>query len=348
MSKKNTIADIAKLANVAPCTVSRAFQNDGKVNPKTRETIIRIADSLDYHPRKYTSRSHSMFDTVVGIIVADLQNSFFLDIIRGITDVLNDNGINVVVCDSRESVNKEIINLNTQKQYVSGIIISPVSSSVDYNAEFLANIEKSGTPVILVDRDISMISLDGVFQNSYSGAYHAIETLIKNGHKNIAIVSGPISSKPGLDRLNGYMDSLKHHNIPVKPNYILYGDFMEESGYTLTKRLLKNEPDVTAVFCTNNLMATGALRAISEAHLKIPDDISVFSYGTVDILAADTNFGISAMELPSRIMGEECGKMMLERLKGRKERKTHIPKRITFDARMILKGSEIMGKNRIE
>ena len=138
------------------------------------------------------------------------------------------------------------------------------------------------------------------------------------------------------------MDSLKHHNININPNYILYGDFMYESGYELTLRLLQDEPAVTAIFCANNMMAKGALKAISSAHMKIPDDISLFSYGLIEPFSTNEEFGISAIELPSALMGEECGKMMVERLNNRKSKKYHVPRRITFDTHMILKGSEIM------
>lgn len=340
MKKRTSISDIARQADVSISTVSRAFKNNSNINSDTRRRILEIANSQDYHPLKYTPHSKSTINSVVGIVVADLRNSFFLDVIHSLTDILNANGIRSFICDSHESANHEMLNLSTLKEHVDGLIISLVNSAVDYNAEFLINLDHSGIPVILIDRDISQLSLDGVFQNSYNGAFLAVDTLVQNGHRNIAIISGPITTKPGLDCLTGYMDSLKHHNITINPNYILYGDFLCESGRILTSRLLHDAPEVTAIFCANNMMAQGALQAISEAHLRIPNDISLFSYGLIDMLTTE-GFGISGMELPSTLMGEECGRMMVERLQNQKNKKYHIPRRITFDAQLVLKGSEI-------
>lgn len=346
MSDNISISEIARLANVSVSTVSRAFKPNGKINDETRKTILKIADSLNYRPQRYNTRTQSISEALVGVAVADLSNTFFLDIIQSLTEVLNQHGIHTFICNSKESTQQEIKNLNALRQHVDGIIISPVSETAEYNAKFLMDMEHSSIPVILIDRDISRISLDGVFQNSYSGAFLAVDKLIQNGHKHIAIISGPITSKPGLDRLNGYMDALKHHNIPINQNYILYGDFMEESGRDLAAQILREEPQVTAIFCANNMMAMGALETIYAAGLSVPEDIGFFSYGAVDTLLIKYGHGFSMMDLPSRAMGEECGRMMLERLQNRKSKKYHYPKRITYDARLVLKGSEVYPVNR--
>lgn len=348
MSDHLSISSIAREAHVSVTTVSRVFRNSGYVSEETRRRVLLAAEKYHYQPKQYKQRSsRSAANAIVGVIVADLQNVFFLEIINNLSRVLSEQGINVVVCDSGESTQQEIRCLNMlHRQHVDGIIITPVSETAEYNTEFLTSIDQSGVPIILIDRDLKGVSLDGVFQNNYNGSVKAMDALIASGHRNIAIVSGPTTSKPGLDRLNGYLDTLKQNKIPMRNDYILYGDFKKESGYQLTCDLLRRSPEVTAVFCANNMMAIGAIRAIHHAHLSIPDDIALISYGSLDNFDLYQDSFLSELDLPSGIMGIECGKMMLERLQSKQKKGNRFSKRITFDARLILKGSEAFPQNR--
>ena len=341
-----SITEIARQAGVSAATVSRVFRG-GYVREDTRQVILAIAREHGYQPRVYKKQmSPPHHDTVIGVVVADLGNPFFQKIIRAISDVFDQHGVGIIVCDNNENPTREVRNLSLLKQLnVNGMIIAPISENEAYNSAYIKELYDGGLPVIVLDRDVKGIGLSGVFQNSYEAAYHAVDTLISCGHEHIATVSGPITSKPGLDRMVGYMDALKHHGIAVRQEYILYGNFKMESGYTLTRQLLAAHPQVTAVFSANNMMSIGALRAIREAGLSVPGDIAFISYGMLNPYDQSDSAGISQLIEPTEMMGHECAQLMLEKMSASKK-DSRVVKRVSFDVTLDLRGSEICPKNR--
>ena len=341
MERQVSIREIAEAAHVSTATVSRVFNDSGYVQEETRQTVLAVAEKMHYHPKQYQKRVRSQRRTqLVGVVVADLQNVFFQEIITHLTEVLNAHQIGVILCNSAESAQQEIRCLDMLEQlHVSGIIISPISETVSFNADFLKRLHREGVPLILVDRDIKGIGLDGVFQDNFAGAVKAVNALLECGHTRIATIAGPLTSMPGYDRLNGYLDALRTAGLPVRNEYICYGDFKLESGYNHAMTLLKSYPEITALFCANNLMAVGALRAVRDLGLSVPEDISVIAYGSLDQFDLYDDARISSLDQPADLMGEECGRIMLERLDGTRKRRSEPARRITYDATLQLKGS---------
>jgi len=350
MSHKVSLSTIASLAGVSTATVSRVFSGRSYVDPETRQKILRIAQEQGFTPRSYKKRETTgTHDRFVGIVVADLTNVFFQEIIATITAILSQNGIRVLLYDSAESVQKELQALNLLQQLqMDGIFISPVSESAQNNAEYLKALHREGLPIILIDRDVKGIGFDGVFQDNYTAAVSVVNMLAENKHKHIAHISGPITAKPGLDRLNGYIDALNRLGLPVRQEYICYGDFHMKSGYNLTASLITKYPEITAIYCSNNLMTVGCIRAIYEAGLRIPEDISVISTGSLNQFDLFGNSNITEVLLPTSFMGEECANMMLARLEQRRSKQKPGPvKRISFDCTISLKGSETFPVNKL-
>lgn len=347
MKKTSSISEIAKLAGVSPTTVSRVFHKDAYVKSETKAAVLKIAGENGYAPRQYKKRlTSATHEAVVGIVVPDIENAFFQQIIRAIIAVFDQQGIETVICDINEDPNKEIRCLSLLKQLnINGIIIAPASENAEYNNAFLKELHGKGMPIIMLDRDVKGIGLSGVFQNSYDGAFNAVNKLIELGHERIAIVGGPITSKPGLDRMVGYMDALKAHNIMVRQEYVLYGDFKMESGYDLTKQLLREHPQVTAIFSANNLMSIGSLRAIREAGLSVPEDIAFISYGSLSPYDVSNMSRITELVEPTELMGYECAQLMLEKMTGNKK-SFHVAKRVSYDTTLLLRGSEAFPENR--
>lgn len=344
-----SIKIIAEKAGVSTATVSRAFSRPDMVSAATKEKIDSICNELDYSPRKYKyAHRASNHDPFIAIVVADLKNDFFQEIIERVRFALSQKNIALFSFDSQESAEQELHCLNLLEQlHADGIFISPVTEKSQVNADMLMNIYKKGTPVILIDRDIKGMGLDGVFQDSYLGALEAVKCLIDNGHKHIAHLAGPINSKPGLDRLNGYLDALEEKGLPVNQEYIMYGNFMQESGYQLTNQLLQSHPEITAIFSANNLMSMGALQAIYDAKLSIPEDIAFISTGSLDIFDPYNHVTISKIEQPIADMGEECARLMLDRLSASIPTRRKISaRRTTFNTTLVLNGSEIYPTNR--
>jgi len=349
MDQPVSIKTIASMAGVSAATVSRVFSGKGYADEGTRLRVLQIAEQYGFKPKVYKKRepvgSHDCF---VGIVVADLGNVFFQEIISSITSLLSKNDINVLLYDSAESAQQELQAINILHQlHADGIFISPVSESAQYNTEFLKSLHRNGMPIVLIDRDVKGIGLDGVFQDTYTAAVKVVDMLVKNKHTHIAHIAGPITSKPGLDRLNGYIDALQSNGLPVRQEYICYGDFLMESGNKLTRSLIKKYPEVTAIYCANNLMTVGCIRAINELGLRIPEDIAVISTGSLNQYNLFGNSNITEVLLPTSFMGEECARMMIDRIRQKKTKQSAGPvKRISFDCNIALHGSEIFPSNK--
>lgn len=348
MKTSPSITDIAKLAGVSATTVSRVFRGGGYVRDQTKATIMQIAEENGYKPRQYKKRLVSIVhDAVIGIVVPDIENAFFQQIIRAIIAVFDQHSIETIICDINEDPNKEIRRLSLLKQLnVNGIIIAPASENAEYNCAFLKELHEKGLPIIMLDRDVKGVGLSGVFQNSYEGAFNAVNKLIEMGHERIAIVGGPITSKPGLDRMIGYMDALKYHDITIRQEYVLYGDFKQESGFALTRQLLKQHPEITAILSANNLMSIGSLEAIQEAGLMVPNDIAFVSYGSLNPYDINRMGTITELVEPTELMGYECAHLMLEKMASIKKRSFWVAKRVSFDTTLVLHGSEAFPINR--
>ncbi len=342
-----SISEIAKRAGVSPATVSRAFSGQGYVNEKTKQNILRIAKEAGYTPKKYKKRQYfSSLNNVIGVVIPDIQNSFFSKVIRGIESVTYENGYDLFICDSAQDPSKEIRCISAlHHRQIRGLIIASVSDFIEYNIEYLKALNDSGTPVVLFDRDLRISGMDGVYIDNYNGAKQATQAFIDAGHIEIAIICGPTSSKTGSERQNGYISTLRQNNIPIKEEYILYGDFQAPSAYELTKKLVLTQNKVTAILTSNCRMTYGCLKALLELGLSVPEDIALISFGMVENPFMQ-NLNISHVSLPVPPIGEKCAKILLEKISAGKHYRKMINKQIYFSTDLHLCGSEIYPINR--
>lgn len=332
-----TINNIAKEAGVSLATVSRVINNSGYVKDETREKVMKVINKYNYTPSAIARSLSRNITNTIGVIVPDITNPFFGEIIKGISDVAECNNLNLILCDSNESVSKEIKSIKTLKeQRIRGIIICPTSVENDLNSEYLKAITTLGIPVILVDGSLKYHNFDGVFVDNIKGAFDATQTFIKEGHKKIAIITGRMTSKPAQDRLLGYEKALIMNNIGIDSNLIFYGNYEEDSGYKCTKEILSLEDRPTAIFISNNLMTLGCLKALREKNLEISKDISLICFDSIPVL--DTlGINISHINGPSRELGILGMNLLIDSLntKSKKELSS-----IIITPELILKGSE--------
>ena len=213
----NTITELARRAHVSPATVSRVFSGQGDVSESTRAEILRIAKELNYAPKKYKKRNPaSSGGNVIGMVIPDIRNSFYTEIIRAIEETLDKKGYELFVCDSNEDSRKEIRCLAALRQkQIGGLIITPVSDVVEYNADFLMEMNHMGIPVVLLDRDLRGGGLDGVFLDNFKGSYQATQVLVNQGQTHIGDdLRTDHLEDGGFDRLNGYLEALRENQIP--------------------------------------------------------------------------------------------------------------------------------------
>lgn len=332
-----TISDIAKEAGVSQATVSRVLNQSGYVKEETRKKILNVMERLNYSPSAIARSLSTNKTNTIGVVVPDINNPFFGEVIKGISEVADKHGLNIILCDTDESMEKEVKALKVLKeQRIQGVIITPSSAEDDFNSEYLSVLENIGIPVVLVDGHVKYSTFSGVFADNIKGSFEGTEALIKNGHTKIAIITGRMNSRPAQDRLSGYKKALAMNSIAIEDKYIFIGDYKQSGGYYLTKEILKMDDRPTAIFVSSNMMTLGCVQALVEEKVKIPEDMAVIGFDNVEVLNI-AGMNISYINGPNKEMGKRGMELLINALnsEGKAEMKT-----ITLAPELILNGSE--------
>jgi LacI family transcriptional regulator len=307
------ITDIAKLSGVSKATVSRVLNNSPNVKEETREKIMKIIEKNNYYPNAIARNLSKRENNSIGVIIPDISNPFFAKIVDKISIEAEKKGLNVLLCNSGEEFkNQEKFIKTLIEQRIKGIILISTRETYpksDFLKEYMNEI-----PIIILDRGLK-IELPSVLMPNFDLAYNATKLFIENGHREIAIITGPVTEKTAADRLEGYKKALLDNKLKVKKENIFYGDFNVESGYKMSKEILKNKK-ITGVFVSNNLMTIGLLKAMREAEYKVPEDISIFSFEEIEW---GEYFGleISAYKIPFELMGQKAVEVLFRKIEDR-------------------------------
>lgn len=340
-----TINDIAEKVGVSHATISRVLNNSGYVKDETREKVLKAIKELNYTPSAIARSLSTSKTNTIGVIVPDINNLFFGDIIKGITEIADEHSLNIILCDTDEDKDKELKAINVLKeQRIQGLIITPTFYKNSGNSENLNTLKNLGIPIILIDGHVEYLDFSGVFIDHIKGAYDGTAALIEAGHRKVAIITGDMNSRPAKERLIGYEKALEANNIPIEKEYIFYGNYKYETAYEITKQILKMDNRPTAIFVSSNTMILGCIKAFYEEKLNIPKDMAIIGFDKVDILNI-IGMNISFINGPSIELGRIGMKMLLENLNS-KERKEI--KRVTILPELLLKGSEKYIKNKCE
>jgi len=330
------IKDVAQKAGVSIATVSRVINGNGYVKEDTRSLVLKAMHELHYPFNTSTQKSRT---NIIGVVIPDITNPFFGEVLKGINKVADNEKTNIILCDTDENIQKEISYLEMLKEHnIKGLIITPTTDQDEFNRKYLEQLDSIGVPIVLLDRDIKFSHYDAVFLDSLKGAYEAVEALIREGHRKIAVIAGPTTSKPGRDRFNGYIKALGMNNIPEDEKYIFFGDFRLESGYNITKKILKMNEPPTAIFVSNNMMTMGCIKALFEANIKIPQDMAIIGFDDIEVFNL-MNLNISVVSRPTSQMGEVAMQILMERL-GEKVGGNGSIKETILSPSLVLRGSE--------
>jgi LacI family transcriptional regulator len=269
-----TIKDIAKMANVSHTTVSRALNNSPFINEDTKRRIVEIANELNYVPN-YNAKSLVLNKSYnIGLFFSTIHNgtssSFFHEVIDGVSSVIRGN-YNLVI---RGIDDCKDFNYVSKKRF-DGIIL--VSQSESDNPFIYDTINKE-IPLIVLNREIEAHNIVNIVSSEKEGAYEATNFLIKSGHKEIAIIEGKIGFKSSIDRKDGFINALIDNKMQIKNEYFIDGNYDVESGFSAMEKLLNLPKVPTAVFCSNDDMAVGAMKAIQKSGFSVPNDISIIGF----------------------------------------------------------------------
>ena len=273
-----TLRRIGAQLGVSATTVSRSLNGQGRryrISKKTEEAVRTLAAELGFAPNRLARGLRLKKTATIGLVIPDVSNPFFASIARQVACEARKHSYSVILCDSQDSVDLEIEALDVLcSRSVEGLVLCPVGQSSDHLAEF----EHGDLPVVLVDRYFPDVELPYVVSDNAGGARDATDFLIGNGHRRIACLQGLHGTAPNEERLRGYMEALTAHSIRVDEQLIAGDSFSQQSGYIHTKLLLRTKSEFTAIFALSNQISLGAVRALAEEKIGIPDDVSVVAF----------------------------------------------------------------------
>ncbi len=269
-----TIYDVAREANVSMATVSRVVNGNQNVKPATRKKVLKVIEELGYRPNAVARGLASKKTTTVGVIIPDISNSMYAELARGIEDIATMYRYNIILSNSDQNQNKELQLLETMlgKQVDGIVFMSDVISS-----ELLSEMKRSPTPIVLAGSIDESDSIASVNIDYYSAAYEAVNKLIANGHKRIAFISGPLTSKVNKDyKLKAYQTALNDAGLGYDEKLIVECDNSYDEAIEAVETLRESEP--TAYFVSNDEMSFGVIHAVEANGQNIPEDVEVISY----------------------------------------------------------------------
>lgn len=269
-----TIYDVAREANVSMATVSRVVNANQNVKPATRKKVLKVIEELGYRPNAVARGLASKKTTTVGVIIPDISNSMYAELARGIEDIATMYRYNIILSNSDQNENKELQLLETMlgKQVDGIVFMSDVIS-----AELLYEMQRSPTPIVLAGSIDESAAIASVNIDYYGAAYEVVKKFIDNGHKKIAFVSGPFTSRINKAyKLKAYREALTDAGIEFDENLVVECNNTYDEGIEAAKTLAAFEP--TAYFVSNDEMSIGVLHGLGELGKKIPEDVEVISY----------------------------------------------------------------------
>ncbi len=302
-----SIKDVAEAAGVSTATVSRVLTNGLHVRPEVRERVMSAVERLGYRPNLVARSLRSQQSATIGLIVSDIRNPFFTSISRAVEDAAYEQGFSIVLCNTDENPEKEAIYLNLMRDTsVAGIIISPTrqtsSNFIGTNLSF---------PTVAVDRSIPNLDVDAVLLDNVDAAYRLTTHLIEQGYQRIAALCSEMST--GMDRQLGYEKALRAHGLTLRSDYMKYILPRIETGYAATLKMLDLPEPPDALFTINSLLAAGALQAIQERNLTIPDDIALVTFDETT-WATLVQPAITLIAQPTYEIGKTAAELLLQRI----------------------------------
>ena len=322
-----TLKMVAERAGVSVNTASRAINNKPDINEKTKKRILKVAQELGYVRNDTAVALRTKKTGTIGVVIADNRNPFYAEVLNGMEVAAKEKNYHIILANTQRDYQKEeeAINLLLAKR-VDGLLITPVQDRDDD----IKNLIEAKIPFVIVGRDFENIELDALYNDEVKGGFLATEYLIKNGHKRIALVNGFLYKSPARSRLEGYKKALKKYGIPVDDVLINVGDIDIKDGYKRTKQLFEKGLDFTAIFAYNDMMAFGAMQAIKEKGLRIPEDIGIVGYDDIPFSPLISP-PLTTIRLKKQDLGVESIKLLLSRINGNRKK----IKKIMLDVELV-------------
>lgn len=307
-----TIRQVAKLAGVAPITVSRVINNTGYISAETRQKVEAAVSQLGYVPNSLSQSLRWKQTGMLALVLTDVTNPFWTTVARGVEDAASEAGYHVILCNTDESPQKqeEYLTALLQKR-VDGVLLVPARDDL----EDIQRVQMLKVPLVVLDRRLSQPVADAVRCDSESGAYQLTRLLLERGHRQIALLTGPEHVATATDRVTGYRRALREAGLDSDAESVFYGAFTIQSGQDMALQALALNPRPTAIIAGNNFIAIGMMQALRAAGIRVPEEISVVGFDDLPAsLLLDPFLTVAAQ--PAYEMGREATNLLIKRLAG--------------------------------
>ncbi len=327
----STIRDVAEIAGVSLATVSRAMNSPKHLSPETLKRVTAAIHSVGYRPNFVARSLKSRKSRLVGLIVSDILNPFFVGIVKSAERLLTQEGYTAIICDSEENSGRELHYLNDlASRRIDGLLMIP---ALEHNV-LPRTLKHLNIPTVFVDRYLSG-EYDCIKTDNAAGISLLVSHLVANGYRSIAFISGPVGTLPGRERSEAFRRELQLHGLPIREERMQFCDFSVAGGYAATEKILRLQEIPEAIVASNNLTGIGALKAIAMAGLQIPRDIGLVVFD--DFLMSDlTNPPLTVVTQPAELIGEEAARLLVRLLK---EGRSGAPELIMHTPKLVVRRS---------
>ncbi len=342
--EKVTIHDIAKKLNITASTVSRALKDHPRISEETKKSVLRVAQKLNYQPNHIAAALRNGRSKILGIIVPNVDRSFFSSVVFGIEEIANKSGYNVMICQSHEDYRKEVATvealLNAQ---VDGVIASFAKETKDFS--HFNKLKNAGIPLILFDRAKDDLDVGHVVIDDFLGAYKAVEHLIQQGCKRIAHFTGFGEVSIYKERFRGYREALLANKIPFDETLVFESNLQLEDGQHITQKIIKSKKEVDGIFSASALGAMGALQVCKQNGIAVPDQVAIVGFSN-EVFSSFSEPPLTSVEQHSLQMGSTAAEMFFDQLQARINNEKFAPKKIVLTPTLIIRESSLRKKKK--
>lgn len=328
-----TLEDIAKISGVSRSTVSRVINGDPNVSSPTRDRVLTVIQKYNFQPNLAARGLAAGRTQVLGLVIPQGVGAIFTDpffplLIQGVSSTCNAHDYSVMLWLAEPEYERRTL----RQILYSGLIDGVIVSSMLLDDPILESLSESEMPFVTIGRHPTNNRVNYVDVDNRNGAHEAVSYLLRTGRRRVAIITGPQNMIAGRDRLEGYQDALRERNILRDPKLIVESDFSETGGFYAAQRLIAQKPD--AIFAASDNLAIGALRALQDAGIKVPNEVAMIGFDDIPT-AARTNPPLTTIRQPIPQVGSTAAETLIDII----ERPTDQPRRIVLPAELIIRST---------
>lgn len=316
-----TLADIARALGVSKMTVSRAINNHPEINPETRARILEAAQRMNYRPNQFARALTTNRSYLLGIVVPDLMHSYFAEICRGVEMIAKPLGYQNLICSTDENAVNEESEIEALLPRTDGVILASAASPAE--TKFYRRIIRERARIVLIDRQLEGVKCPAVTTDDVKVGELATEHLLNLGHRRVGHLKGTVASTAAL-RFEGYKKALAKRRVPFDANLVRECGFTEREGYDATRKWLREGDLPLAIVAANDPAAIGAMSAITEAGLRIPEDVAIVGGGNIhygDMLRVP----LTTVAWSTSEMGQAAARLLIDLVEGKRgTREQHV------------------------